>query len=162
MLKNIFNTTCHLYGGINRLSNLKKFMVEMVGCLGPMIMEIDSAFVSHDVKYHFIRLGHTVMADACQIMNCAVDILFYNTFGSIRVTVLHGKVSTQNRRGNAAGDLKCATRFGSVTNHAADIGNHVPDGVCDFFKLSSHEIGEADCRTRSGDNTATESGQTTE
>ena len=118
--------------------------------------------VGHDVENEVVRLRHTIVPDAGEVVYGTVDVFLDNAFGAVGTGVLHRQESTHDSGGDTTGDLEGTARFGSVTNHAGDVGNHVLDGIRYLCVVATHEVGDAYCRARGCHHAAAECGEATE
>ena len=98
-------------------------------------------FVGHYVNNQVIGLAHAIMTNASEVVDGAVDVIFDNTFRGFGKGVMHRHGCGEYSGSYAAGYLQCTGWFGTVANHAGDIGNHVLDGESHLIVLSTHEIG---------------------
>ena len=74
-------------------------------------------FVGHDVEDEVVGDLHTIVTDTREIADCAIDIVFDNTFGGLSIGVLHRSIGAEYSRRYTAGDFQRTTRFGTVADH---------------------------------------------
>ena len=90
-----------------------------------------------------VGLTHTHTGKSAHIGDGVFHAFGNNAVTAIELFVLHLHLHTQQPGLHGGGDFGCATRLGTVTDHAGVDGYCVDNGVGDFSELPTVEIGDA-------------------